>query len=106
MPITGATGSTAAAIVAAGQQAGHEEIAWDRPRARDGAPRQGGKGAPLSATYPLVDVAAAMRSADAVVHLAVAVADGAPPNLPFAVDVRGTDNVLRHGSMGQDGPSW
>ena len=79
-----------------------------RPPASGGrrAAARGERCAVVGDVSTFVDVAAAMRSADAVVHLAVAVADGAPPNLPFAVDVRGTDNVLRHGSMGQDGPSW
>lgn len=95
--ITGAAGWTAAAIVGAVGQAGHDVIAFDLPGAGHDAPRIPGVGRAIAGDVSSsVDVTAAMRSADAVVHLAVAVEDGAyrTPDLPFAVNVRGTYNVF------------
>ncbi len=94
--VTGAAGWTAAAIIEAVRRAGHEITAFDLPAAI------GGDGVKLASWTVVGDVAefadvfAATESADAVIHLAVAVGDGAyrAPDLPFAVNVKGTYNVF------------
>jgi len=94
--ITGAAGWTAAAIIEAVRRAGHDVIAFDLPGAGCNAPEMRQVGTIAGDVASFADVAGAMRSADAVIHLAVAVEEGAyrSPGAPFAVNVLGTYNVF------------
>lgn len=95
--ITGAAGWTAAAILDTVRATGHEVAAFDLPEAI----RCPGLAAVAHSVVAgdvasLADVAAAMQGADAVIHLAIAAGADAyeTPDIPFAVNVKGTYNVF------------
>lgn len=95
--IIGAFGWTARAIIQRLQQAGHEIIAFDLPTAL--CPKH--VEASLSSIVrgdvaKLEEVKRATEAADAIIHLAVAIGknDYASPEIPFAVNVKGTYNVF------------
>lgn len=95
--VTGAAGWTAAAILQQLSAAGHELVLFDLPGVI------AGRGWPVPPGDTIAgdvasfrDVFDAARGVDAVVHLAVAVEEGAyqDPDVPFAADVQGTFDVF------------
>lgn len=91
--VTGAAGWTAEPILAALAGHGHRVAGLDLPASRP-APHASEWIAGSVADLPTVQRAA--RSADALIHLAVATGDDdyQQPEVPFAVNVLGTYNVL------------
>lgn len=102
--VTGACGWTAAPIVEAVAEAGHEVYGLDLPDAPCNARTQATLSALTRGTVENEhDVDLAVRSVDAIIHLAVSTGWDAYRSLqePFAVNVRGTYNLFaaarRHG---------
>lgn len=91
--VTGGAGWTAVAINDAIRRAGHQVVAFDLPTAD---PPPGADRFVPGDVARFRDVLDALAEVDAVVHLAVAVAPNAydEPDLPFAVNVKGTYNVF------------
>jgi nucleoside-diphosphate-sugar epimerase len=98
--VTGAAGWTAEAILTALARHGHRVAGLDLPTSRP-APQASEWIA--GSVADLATVQHAARSADALVHLAVATGkdDYQQPAVPFAVNVLGTCNVLEAGRREQ-----
>lgn len=91
--VTGAAGWTAHAILEVLADSGYQVAGLDLPT----APRPSGVGQWIAGSVEnLSEVQQAARSADALIHLAVAVGedDYRQPAVPFATNVMGTYNVL------------
>ncbi len=102
--VTGACGWTAAPIVEAVAQAGHEVYGFDLPDVPCNARTQARLSALMHGTIESAhDVDLAVQSVDAIIHLAVSIERDAyrSPQEPFAVNVLGTYNIfasaLHHG---------
>jgi len=102
--VTGACGWTAASIVEAVTEAGHEVDGFDLPDVPCNARTQARLSALMHGTIESAhDIDLAVRSVDAIIHLAVSIGRDAyrSPGEPFAVNVLGTYNIfasaLHHG---------
>ena len=95
--VTGAAGWTAVAILKALRQAGYEIVALDLPAAaRNRNLANLADHVVLADIASFPDVVDAARATTAIIHLAVAAAESAyhGPDIPFAVNVKGTYNVF------------
>jgi nucleoside-diphosphate-sugar epimerase len=95
--VTGAYGWTAVSIVQALKHADHQLIAFDRPTVMPHEPGQEWfTEIALGSVADIEAIRAAMQTADAVVHLAIAVGehDYRTADIPFETNVTGTYNVF------------
>jgi nucleoside-diphosphate-sugar epimerase len=95
--ITGASGWTAQSIIQAVKEAGHWITAFDLPTAHYNTHIMPLLDQPIAGDIAhFDDIHRAVQTADAIIHLAVAVGknDYSSPQTPFAVNVQGTYNLF------------